>query len=137
MSIANCGSTAVSSRWRTTVQNIAQPVADLMSTVEDAGGDAQTATAIAPAEVAKGDQPATNATARHPFTPAARPLWDGIPPAAQERILDNVRCGHCRASRRIANFIGVAQKGNLRLQGFCSACGCVVARVIETGEAPS
>ena len=135
MTIANYGSAALRGRGRGTVQSIAQPLADLESTVEPAPWEARETTTATLAEAANGAQPATKTTPRHPFTPAAWPLWEAIPPATQERILDNVWCGQCRAARRIANFIGVAQKGHARLQGFCSTCGCVVARVIETSEA--
>jgi hypothetical protein len=68
---------------------------------------------------------------RHPFTPAAKRLWDGIPRAAQERILDHIWCGNCLTSRRISDFTGVTEDSNIRLQGFCTECGHVVVRIIE------
>ena len=131
MTIANYGSTALRSRGRGAVQSLALPLVAPESTVEPAPWEARETTTATLAEGANGAQPAAKTTPRRPFTPAAWPLWEAIPPATRERILDNVWCGHCRAARRIANFIGVAQKGHARLQGFCSACGCVVARVIE------
>ena len=73
---------------------------------------------------------------RHPFTPAAQPLWDGVPAEAQARLLDNVWCGQCRSARRILDFTGVTERGNLRLQGFCAECGHVVVRLIEVSELP-
>jgi hypothetical protein len=73
---------------------------------------------------------------RHPFTPAARLLWDSIPVAAQEDILKNVWCGDCRSSRQIVDFTCVCEGGDLRMQGFCSECGHVVVRVVETSETP-
>ena len=73
---------------------------------------------------------------RHPFTPAAQILWDEIPPAGQQRILDSVWCGHCGSSRRIEDFTGVPEGDGIRLQGFCAACGHVVLRLIEPGNAP-
>jgi len=74
---------------------------------------------------------------RHPFTPAAKLLWDAIPTAGQERVLANVWCSNCRSSRRILDFTGVADDGDIRLQGFCAECGHVVVRIIEASEAPS
>lgn len=73
---------------------------------------------------------------RHPFAPAAQPLWDDISPVVQQSILDHVWCGHCRTSRRIEDFTGVPEHGGIRLQGFCAACGHVVVRLIEPPDAP-
>jgi hypothetical protein len=72
---------------------------------------------------------------RHPFTPAAKLLWGSIPVAAQEDILNNVWCGDCRSSRQIVDFTGVCKDGDVRLQGFCSECGHIVVRIVETSEA--
>jgi len=74
---------------------------------------------------------------RHPFTRAAKLLWDTLPAAGQERVLNNAWCGHCRSSRRILDFTGVAENGDIRLHGFCAECGHVVVRIIETSESPS
>ena len=73
---------------------------------------------------------------RYSFTPAAQLLWDDIPPAGQQRILDSVWCGHCGSGRRIEDFTGVPEGGGIRLQGFCAACCHVVLRLIEPGNAP-
>jgi len=74
---------------------------------------------------------------RHPFSPAAQPLWDSISTTGQERILDNVWCGHCGSARRIIDFAGVSEDGDIRLQGFCATCGHAIVRIIETSEAPT
>ena len=72
---------------------------------------------------------------RHHFTPAAQKLWDRVPSAAQERILECVFCGQCRTSRRITDYTGVADgRGDIHLHGFCTECGHVIVRVVETSQ---
>ncbi len=73
---------------------------------------------------------------RHPFTPAAKPLWDTVPPDAQEHILKHVWCGHCLSGQRILDFTGVEDAGDIILRGFCQECGHVIVRLIETSQAP-
>ena len=77
-----------------------------------------------------------NTTSANSFTPAAKRLWDGIPPKAQELLLNNVWCVQCRTMVLMSDFIGDVQCGDLRLQGICSVCGHKVVRIIETSEAP-
>ncbi len=74
---------------------------------------------------------------RHRFAPSAEPLWAAIPREAQERILDNVWCGHCQEVRRIEEFTGTKELGGLILRGFCAECGHVVVRVLEKTAEPA
>ena len=70
------------------------------------------------------------------FTPAAQRLWDAIPVEAKHSILDNVWCAHCRTSRRMRDYTGAVERGDIHLQGLCVECGHVVARIVETSEMP-
>ncbi len=74
---------------------------------------------------------------RRQFTFAAQSLWAAIPPAARERILEHVFCTQCGTSRRIVDYTGTAEHGDIHLRGFCVQCGHVVVRVVETSETPT
>jgi hypothetical protein len=72
---------------------------------------------------------------RHHFTPAAQELWDRVPSAAQNAILESVFCGECRTARRITDYTGVTDdRGDIHLHGFCAECGHVIVRVVEASE---
>lgn len=65
------------------------------------------------------------------FTAEAKAMWDAIPPQAQEQILSNVWCVHCKTGTTIVDFNGRVEKGDLILRGRCVTCGGEVARLIE------
>ena len=69
---------------------------------------------------------------RQPFAPSALKLWEAIPEAHRQQILENVYCSHCREVRRIEDFTGVKEPHDLVLRGFCATCGNVVVRLLET-----
>lgn len=49
----------------------------------------------------------------------------------QFKILNNVRCVHCKKESSIGNLSGKVQSGMLVLRGICTKCDGDVARVIE------
>jgi len=65
------------------------------------------------------------------FTNDAKAMWDAIPQQAQEQLLKNVWCAHCKGATTITDFTGKMEKGNLILRGHCITCGGNVARLIE------
>ena len=68
---------------------------------------------------------------RGEFTDEAKAMWDAIPQGAQERILTNVWCVHCRSATTITDFKGDMEDMDLILRGRCMKCGGEVARLIE------
>ena len=80
------------------------------------------------------DSAASPPKIRQPFAPSAMRLWEAIPERHREQILNNVYCSHCPEMCRIVDFTGMKELGDLNLRGFCSRCGNVVVRLIETSE---
>ena len=65
------------------------------------------------------------------MTPLAKQKWAALDRKLQERILQNVWCGHCEAGTTIVNFIGEVRNDCLLLRGQCQTCGKDVARYLE------
>ena len=65
------------------------------------------------------------------FTKPAHQRWESIPAHVRQRLLSNVRCGHCRHEVTITDISGTMKGRDLLLVGRCSDCRGEVARVIE------
>jgi hypothetical protein len=65
------------------------------------------------------------------FTPAAKRFWDSMDESSRLVVLNNVWCANCQDVRKIVEFRGEIEKGDLILRGDCASCGSVVARLVE------
>lgn len=65
------------------------------------------------------------------FSGLAAERWATIPSDLKKLLLSNVWCGNCRQEVTITNFSGTIKNGDLLLEGLCSECKSVAARVIE------
>ena len=65
------------------------------------------------------------------FTPQAKKIWDSVAPERRLRILNQVWCVQCMKSSSMGNVTAKVEKGRLALNGVCTRCGGVVARVVR------
>jgi hypothetical protein len=66
------------------------------------------------------------------FTPQAQTVWDNVADPAQQKVLANVWCVHCRQAVTMVHVGGTIKEGDLILQGRCSVCGHPVMRLMES-----
>ncbi|MGD8836595.1 MAG: hypothetical protein PVI54_03295 [Desulfobacteraceae bacterium] len=65
------------------------------------------------------------------LTPQAAKLWDAISGGRRVRILNNVWCVNCMKTTSMGEAVGRVENGLLSLQGVCTRCGGIVARIVD------
>ena len=65
------------------------------------------------------------------FTPEAQKVWDQVPEATREKLLDSGFCTRCLAKRHFELVEGELREKELALIGKCGECGARVVRLIQ------
>lgn len=65
------------------------------------------------------------------FTPDAQAIWDQVPEAMREKLLDSGFCSFCLGQKRFDLTEAEIRGKDLALIGKCTACGHRVVRLIE------
>ena len=65
------------------------------------------------------------------YSKQAKDVWDALPEAVKENIINNIYCGQCRGVVKIGDYKVILSDQSIVLQGICTSCAHKVARVIE------
>lgn len=65
------------------------------------------------------------------FTPEAQKVWDQVPEATREKLLDSGFCTRCLGKRHFELVEGELREKELALIGKCGECGARVVRLIQ------
>lgn len=65
------------------------------------------------------------------FTPEAQKVWDQVPEATREKLLDSGFCTRCLAKRHFDLVEGELREKELALIGKCGECGARVVRLLQ------
>lgn len=68
---------------------------------------------------------------RMAFTPEAQKVWDQVPEATREKLLDTGFCTRCLAKRHFELVQGEIRDKELALIGKCGECGARVVRLLQ------
>ncbi len=65
------------------------------------------------------------------FTPDAQRIWEQVPEAMRQKLLDSGFCAHCLQTRHFDLEEAEIRGKDLALIGKCGTCGHRVVRLIE------
>jgi hypothetical protein len=67
------------------------------------------------------------------FTPQAQSVWDQVPEATRQKLLDSGFCTRCLATRHFDLTEAEIRDKELALIGKCGTCGARVVRLVQLG----